>query len=345
VNIAILNNQAPFVRGGAELLADALREKLVEHGHAAEVIRIPFRWHPPEVVPDHIVAARLLALGNVDHVIALKFPAYLVRHSSKKLWLLHQFRQAYDLYGTALGDIPVTPEGEAVRDAVRRADDAYLREASAIYTNSAVTSDRLRRFNGLDSTVLHPPLSDTGGYRSDGPGDYIFSPGRISGGKRQRLLVEAMAHVSTGVRLLVAGPAEDAEEAAGLHSLIEAHGLGDRVSLEIGWISDQRKKDLLAGALAVAYIPYDEDSYGFVTLESFESRKTVITCSDSGGTLQLVVDGETGHVVEPDPYALARSFDALASSPDVAQELGKAGYDRTRGLDISWDRVISSLLP
>ena len=42
---------------------------------------------------------RNLRLYNVDRTIALKFPAYLIPHTEKTLWLLHQFRQAYDLYG------------------------------------------------------------------------------------------------------------------------------------------------------------------------------------------------------------------------------------------------------
>ena len=41
----------------------------------------------------------------------------------------------------------------------------------------------------------------------------------------------------------------------------------------LGWISEQEKADLMANCYAALYIPYDEDSYGYVTLEAFHSAK------------------------------------------------------------------------
>lgn len=32
----------------------------------------------------------------MDLVVPMKFPSYLVRHPNKVVWLIHQFRQAYD---------------------------------------------------------------------------------------------------------------------------------------------------------------------------------------------------------------------------------------------------------
>ena len=45
-------------------------------------------------------------------------------------------------------------------------------------------------------------------------------------------------------------------------------------------------------------LPVQED-YGFVTVEAFASRKAVVTCTDSGGPAELVVDGTNGYVSEP----------------------------------------------
>ena len=55
----------------------------------------------------------------------------------------------------------------------------------------------------------------------------------------------------------------------------------------LGFITEQEKIDLYAKARAVVYPPADED-YGYVTLEAMLSSKPVITCSDSGGTLEFV---------------------------------------------------------
>src|SRR6185369_9522660 len=112
MRVAVLNNWAPFVAGGAEHLADALVRKLAEYGHEAMLVRLPFAWQPPAKVLDHMLAARCLRLPNVDRAVCLKFPAWFVPHENKVLWLVHQFRQAYDLWGTPYQDLPPTAEGQ-----------------------------------------------------------------------------------------------------------------------------------------------------------------------------------------------------------------------------------------
>jgi glycosyltransferase involved in cell wall biosynthesis len=299
---------------------------------------------PPHRILEHMLAARLVRIANADRVVALKFPAYYVEHDRKVLWLLHQFRQAYDLYGSAYHLLPDTPEGRAIREMVQTWDDLHLCRARAIYTNSEVTSERLLRFNGIESEVLYPPLWDSEGYRSDDYGDYIFAAGRVGGSKRQDLLIEAMAHVQTDVRLVVAGPPESDDDLRRLQELADRPETRGRVTLLARWISDREKQDLFAGALACAYVPYDEDSYGYVTLESCQSRKTTVTCDDSGGVLRLVIDGETGHVTPPNPRALADAFDRLRSDICRARELGENAYALMKSLNISWDHVVETLL-
>jgi len=41
----------------------------------------------------------------VDLVIGMKFPAYLVEHPRKVLWVIHQYRSAYDMAGTDYDDL------------------------------------------------------------------------------------------------------------------------------------------------------------------------------------------------------------------------------------------------
>jgi glycosyltransferase involved in cell wall biosynthesis len=343
VRIAVVTNQVPLVRGGAELLVEALARELEQRGHQAATIRIPFTWQPPREVLRHMLAARLIRIVGADRVVALKFPAYYVEHDSKVLWLLHQFRQAYDLWGTPFADLPDSTEGRTIRRAVQAADDALLPEAEHVYTNNRVVSDRLLRFNGLESEVLYPPLADAGGYRCDGYGDFVFYPSRLSEGKRQRLLVEAMRHVRSPVRLVLAGAPDLEEHRSTLERLIGEHELGQRVELIGSWISEERKRELFANALACAYVPYDEDSYGYVTLEAYESRKPVVTCSDSGGALELVEDEQTGLVADPEPEALAAAFDRLYEDRELARSLGEAGHENMRRLQISWDHVVERL--
>jgi glycosyltransferase involved in cell wall biosynthesis len=343
MKIAVLNNCVPFLRGGAEHLAEGLRAKLVEYGHDAFLARIPFCWEPPEKILEHMLACRSMRLPGVERAIALKFPAYYLPHPQKIVWLLHQFRQAYDLWGTPLQGLVDSHEGRTIRDIIIKADNSYLSEASKIFSNSKITADRLKQFNNLEATVLLPPLLTQDHFGCGDYGDYIFCPGRINRAKRQRLLVESVQYCKTDVRLLLAGSAEELDDAEAIEVLIRRHGLEQKVQFVNRFISEEEKAAWFSESLGCAYIPFDEDSYGYVTLESYLSKKPVITCSDSGGIGLLVKDGVTGCVVTPDAKKLAQAMDSLYMDKSNARRLGEAGYELVRSLDISWDRVIRSL--
>jgi glycosyltransferase involved in cell wall biosynthesis len=343
MKVAVVNNCVPFIRGGAEHLAEALTRKLNDNGHEAILIKLPFRWQPPEKILEHMLACRCIRLSNVDRVIGLKFPAYYVPHASKVLWLLHQFRQAYDLWGTPLQDLPNTQEGLDIRNIIIRSDNQFLRESHKIYTNSHVTGERLQNFNGIESTVLFPPLLETAHLKSDGYGDHVFFPSRITSGKRQFLAVESMKYVKTGVRLVIAGDPETPADLSKLESIIQKNGLEGKVKLIPRFISEQEKAEILAGALACIYLPYDEDSYGYVTLEACHARKPVITCEDSGGIRILVKHGVTGYIVPPEPRELAEAMDRLYANRKSASLMGDAGHELMLSLKITWDHVIETL--
>jgi glycosyltransferase involved in cell wall biosynthesis len=100
----------------------------------------------------------------------------------------------------------------------------------------------------------------------------------------------------------------------------------------------------MAGALACAYLPFEEDSYGYVSLEAYQACRPVVTCRDSGGTLEIVEDGVTGRIAAPDPISLARVLDELAADPAAARRMGHAGRRRMDELNISWDHVVERML-
>jgi glycosyltransferase involved in cell wall biosynthesis len=342
MKVAVVNNQAPFIRGGAELLSEWLRDKLREYGHEAEIVRIPFKWSPAPKIVDHMLAARLTRIVGADRVVALKFPAYFVPHENKVLWLLHQFRQAYELWGTPYQDIPNTPTGHRVRESIMRADRSYLPEAKRIYTNSEIVGHRLRTYTGIDSEVLFPPLLDPGALRCEDYGDYFFCPGRITAGKRQHLAVAAMANVTGPARLIIAGQPETAKDLERLTELIREYKLERRVEVIPRWISEEEKIRLMTNARGVVYLPFGEDSYGYVTLEAFHARKAVVTLADSGGILELVRDRRNG-LVANDVDGLSQAFQELADSQAFAESLGEAALATLEEFDISWDRVIREL--
>jgi glycosyltransferase involved in cell wall biosynthesis len=283
-----------------------------------------------------------MRITDVDRVIGFKFPSYYVPHDDKVLWVLHHFKPAYDMWGTPYG-LPDTVEGRYVRSAIVHADNRLLADARRVYTISDVVARRLRSFNAVEATVLYPPLGYERSYYCADPGNYIFFPSRINPIKRQGLAAEAMRHVTSDVRLVIAGDADVRRpDLDTLAKVVADPGLRGRVEFLTGWLPEQRKLDLLAHCLGVLFPPFDED-YGYVTLEGFLASKPVITCTDSGGPLGLVEDGVSGWVAEPDPRSIAEAIDRLAADRDRAVRMGVSGRERVGALGINWDHVVEEL--
>ena len=347
MHIAIVTTQVPFVQGGAEVHARNLQEALRAAGHAAEIVTVPFKWYPPECILDAMLACRLLDLSEangrkIDRVIGLKFPAYLIPHPNKVLWVLHQHRQAYEQWDHPLSDMVYYGNCREVRDAIRRADTRLIPEAKAVFTNSRNVSRRLKQYCGLDSTPLYHPPHHPDAFYCEEAEDFFFFPSRINASKRQLLAVQALAGVPGNTKLVFCGESEDAAYYEKLQQEVNAAGLQDRVKFH-GRVSEKEKLLLYAHCLAVIYPPFDED-YGYVTLEAMLSSKPVITCEDSGGPLEFVEDGGNGYVVEAEPAALAEAMIRLRDQPARAAEAGRAGRRDYLDKKIAWEEVVEKLL-
>ena len=340
--ILVCETQVPFVRGGAELLVRQLVDELRRRGFETDRVSVPFKWYPKEEILPHAAAWRLLDLAEsnsvpVDLVIATKFPSYLARHPRKVCWLVHQHRAAYELAGTRYSDFGHDEMDVGLKERLMALDEQALGECVGRYTISRTVSDRLRRFNGLDSTPLyHPPLIAS--RLSPGEfGSYLLSVARLEGNKRIDLAVRAMAHAPAHLQLVVVGTGSHREL---IERAAEEAGVRGRIRFT-GAIDDDALAALYRDALGLVYVPFDED-YGLATLEAFLAGKPVITASDSGGTLEFVAHHVNGIVVEPAAEAIGAAIASLDGDRGRAASLGAAGRDLAR--TITWDAVIERLV-
>lgn len=344
MRILICTTQVPFTRGGAESHVEGLQRALLEAGHRAEIVALPFKWYPPTEIMRGAMAWRMLDLSaangqGVDLVIGMKFPAYLVGHANKVLWILHQHRSAYNLWGTAFDDLSTFPEGVRVREWIKHCDEKFIPEAKKVFANSRTVAERLKQYNKLESEVLYHPPPLAGRLRSGTPGDYIFYPSRMEPQKRQELLIEAMKFVQSPVKAVFAGSSGDAKH---YESLVKKHEVGDRVSIR-GFVGDDELIDLYANSLGVCYLPFDED-YGYVTLEGMLAAKPAIVPSDGGGATEFVEQGVSGSVVEPNAKAIAEAIDGLYNDRERARRMGEQGKEKLLTMDLSWSNVVEKIL-
>jgi glycosyltransferase involved in cell wall biosynthesis len=344
MRIGIATVQVPFIHGGAESHVKQLARAVEKAGHSVEIITLPFRFSPPEQLKRcaDVWAGEDFTHVNgyeMDRVICMRFPSYYLKHPRKVPWVIHQHRACYELWESGLGDPQLESEtGRQVRDHIIRLDTESLGACRKVYTVSQCVSGRLLKYNGVRSTPLfHPPPIAEDLY-CDQADSYILAPSRLESLKRLDLLIDAMELVNNPLVALIAG---EGGQHQSLLKRISAKGLENRVRL-VGGVSAQEIPKWYSKCLGVYFGAYLED-YGYITLEAMLSKKPVITCVDSGGPLEFVVDRETGYVVQPNPQAVAHAIDELYRNRSLAVQMGAAGYRRYKDLNISWENVVRTL--
>lgn len=346
MRILITTTHVPFIRGGAEIHAENLCRALQQAGHSAEIVSIPFKWYPPERILDNLMACRLLDISEsngvpVDRVIGLKFPAYHIPHPHKVLWILHQYRTAFDLWSAPDGDLINYPNGSELRDAIEGIERQLLPQAQALFANSGNVARRLQNFCQIHAEPLYHPPKNWELLHCSPEKDYFYFPSRLSKLKRQDLVIKALAHCQEPVNIVFSGGADNPAYLESLHSLAREHRVDSRISFE-GHVDDETMRRLYAEARAVLFPPIDED-YGYITLEAMFASKPVITCTDSGGPLEFVLDAQTGWVSQPDPQSLARTLDSAWRDHAARPAFGNAGRQRILDMNITWDNVVQKL--
>jgi glycosyltransferase involved in cell wall biosynthesis len=343
--IAVCAAQVPFFKGGAEAHVDGLVKNLKKSGYETELINIPYKWYPREQLLKSIQMWKMLDLTEsngkkIDMVVSTKFPSYFINHPRKVLWLIHQYRQVYDLFSTPFSEFdPQNKKDREFRDQIIQMDNDALRSYDRIYTNAKNTGKRLKKFNHIDSTALYHPPSLAGRYFCSEYGNSVLSVGRLDKLKRVDLLLKALKHCGPKIKCQIAGTGP---ELINLKKLAGDLGVSDQTKF-LGYVSDETLLRLYAECGMVYFAPRDED-YGYITLEAFLSKKPVITASDSGGPLEFVENQQNGIILEsPDEEQLAKAVQELFLDKAKCRDFGENGYEQVK--DISWDNVINTLVP
>ena len=339
--ICVCSAQTPFAYGGTEIFVENVISQLRLRGHDAELVRLPLQTQPHEELLKSCLAWRLLNLDFVEMerinlVISTKFPSYMVRHENKRIWLLHQYRQIYDLYDTAYTSFQPTSKDNEIRKYIIDLDQESFRESKKVFSQSRTVAERLKRSTGMETEILHPPIHDSDSFHFETLENHVLSVARLAGNKRVDLLIEAMPYVSDRFHAVIVGDGYARPE---LEKLTTKLKLGKRVHF-VGQISREEVIRHYAKAGAVFYGPVEED-YGLATLEAFYARKPVITCSDSGGVLELVNDS-CGWIATTQPQSIASCIEEALSNKNKSRQMGEEGFHKISYLN--WNYVMDRLL-
>ena len=349
----------PYV-GGAERLGARLATDLRRHGHELLVITSHDQLNLPDEesycgIPIRRFAFRdTLKCGDPAGVLALrKRVAGLIDSFAPDLIHLYQLGISAFFQLDTLCSYPapliVSLHNDLYPSQLRERNSLFLRlfHAAAWITSCS--------HSALDQTLeLDPELGNKASLIHNGfelpaatPAPYpeeslrLLCVGRLVRDKGFDTALRGLANITSrfpGVRMTIAG---DGPERAALEELAAGLGLHGYVSFA-GLVAPDRVPGLLDEA-NIVLMPSRREGLPVVALEAACAARPVVA-SRTGGLAEIVVDRETGMLIDIDAVdQLAEKTAELLERPELAARMGLAARHRVQD-HFSWQGYVESHL-
>jgi phosphatidylinositol alpha-1,6-mannosyltransferase len=145
--------------------------------------------------------------------------------------------------------------------------------------------------------------------------------------------MKSIVRIHAEVRLVIAG---DGPEMGTLKDQSTALGIADQVEFT-GWMNSDELHQLYQAADLFIAAPTrgaggEVEAFGLVFVEASLAGLPIVA-TRSGGIVDIVLEGETGLLVDEDePEQLAAAIQSLLADPGRARQLGAAGRMRAEEL-------------
>ena len=376
LRVALLTREyPPEVYGGAgthvEYLARELRRLADLSVHCWGAPRDKtgvFAYHAWDVLSEPMPEAAALQAMSINLAVAAGVKGAEVAHShtwyanlgghfSKLMWSIPHVMTIHSLEplrpwkaeqlggGYALSMFCERTAVEAA-DAVIAVSHGVRKDVMACYPN--VDPDRIHVIhNGIDPEIYRPQRSaeTLARYGVDPNRPYAFFNGRITRQKGLPLLLTAALELDPSHQLVIVASSPDTPEIGAEVAALAEQVRGERDNLV--WIGDFISREELINLHSSATVfvcPSVYEPFGLVILEAM-ACETAVVASRVGGIPEIVVEGETGYLVDYNPdeteaftSALAARIENLLSDPAIADRMGKAGRRRAVR-DFGWPAI------
>ncbi|ARN84629.1 glycosyltransferase family 4 protein [Candidatus Nucleicultrix amoebiphila] len=187
-------------------------------------------------------------------------------------------------------------------------------------------------WRGIDLEVFDPKKIKQDYRKKWGiPADHflILMVGRLTRWKGQKVLLEALSHLTSKKIACVFLGSHQGREAYKLE--LENYTKHKRLEHLVRFVENDAMPAAYSSADLIVHASTDPEAFGRVVAEAQAMEKPVIA-SCLGGPKEIIKDGETGWLIEPnDPKALATVIElALNLKASQRQSMGKKGRQRVR---------------
>lgn len=383
--VLVAPSPVPFTFGGTEsMIVEIQRLFNTQTSHQCEVMKIPTRENSFWQLIDSYYAFHTLDLSHFDVVISTKYPSWMIRHPVHFLYLIHPFRQVYDLYPNFSHQYEVYgfDQYDRVQEILKiiqtgdeRNNDVFdllfsirndissypnelfhfpgpfLRNIIHYFDRNACSPARIKKYFAISKRVR-----EREGYFPDNvpvkvlypPSSQISCPEKTQTGN-YALSVSRLANTKR-IDLLIEAMSYVSPE---IHLKIVGEGPEEKKLRKIAKNNPQiefigfvtdQQLKDLYSNAFTLLFVPRDEEYGLVIPEAMQCKKPVITANDSGGPLELVKDGENGFIVNPDPREIAEKIEYLYQNPQHAQLMGNDGSEFIQKLNKRFIQVLSSEL-
>lgn len=264
-----------------QLINGRLSERALKRGGIARMIAHMLGWQVAEPLRDYDI---LVTSGNE--------PLFYVP-PTEQVWVAYihhtNRRQSDQIHEVDAGR--ATPLKLLLYYAIRVAFDHNTHKPDLFVANSEQVKRRMTRYWGIPEEkieVVYPPVHTADYSQRDAEtGDYYLTLSRLDWHKSIDDIIRAFNRLDS--KLVVAGDGPDRNK-------LERIG-GDNVTFA-GYVSEEKKKELLAGAKAFVFNGQDED-FGISPVEALAAG-TPLLGVEEGMTQYQVIDGKNGYAFERD---------------------------------------------
>ena len=332
-----------FVQAGGTSLVVSSGGSMVEQliADGSEHIELPAESKNPLLIAQNARdLAELIRERNVSIVHARsRAPAWSALQAARKT--ARPFVTPYNGFYSA-------------KSRLKRLYNSVMVRADAIIANSAFTADHInteyagRRYFDLAKVTTIPRGADLSRFAPDaidqakvdqakaqfGDGLRVLLPGRFTGWKGQRVLVDALAQLKaddpdlTFSTVMIGRMDEKPDYVDALRAQIDEAGLSSLVQL---LPATDDLPPWLAAADVVVSASTQPEAFGRVAVEA-QAAGTPIIATAHGGALETVLDGDTGVLIPPSNVEALASALALFHAKTVAARdaMGGRGIKHAR---------------